>query len=396
MKILHKSKRVAQPHPQVADLITNLLNTPKDDLPDIISQITAWKWPRSDLNAWINVLNKFDAILQEIINEYNIDILQLIPFTSCTKNILSEILRFERLLLENSTNRKMFNSYDRLNSLLFTSDLDVLVLTLHLLLRPSQQYSAQPTVTHTLNISTSRLRSLSKRWPNLREYGVGLVELVSAKGCKDVDALPDEAREIHYSFYRTDSAGKEKEREKKDDAEDVFGASSSSSVFARRSTSAPQLAVAAAPITSTSTGAVTIHIDQQTLSSKPPMSLLADTVEAYTIPEDEKFELLCRIRAASVLAKSSDKDKEKEDKEKLAVREKLVIVRLLAIAIFGHTHSEAQAMGSLFLYEPDLIAHVAELLQIDHTSGARAPGENVSNPGAGSGGRGLWFSVSIV
>lgn len=47
-----------------------------------------------------------------IIQEYNVEKLQLTPFTPESKELLSEILRFERLLLENSTNRKTFSSYD--------------------------------------------------------------------------------------------------------------------------------------------------------------------------------------------------------------------------------------------------------------------------------------------
>ena len=98
--------------PQVAELIDKLLNTPNDDLHEVLSQIDSWKWPRSDLNAWIKVLNKFDAILEEAIRDYDIDNLQVNVFTPLTKKTVCEILRFERLLLENSTNRKTFNSYD--------------------------------------------------------------------------------------------------------------------------------------------------------------------------------------------------------------------------------------------------------------------------------------------
>jgi len=47
-----------------------------------------------------------------IVREYNVEKLQLNPFSAETKELLSEILRFERLLLENSTNRKTFSSYD--------------------------------------------------------------------------------------------------------------------------------------------------------------------------------------------------------------------------------------------------------------------------------------------
>lgn len=78
----------------------------------MLSEIETWKWPRSDLNAWIKVLNKFDAILEEVIRDYEVDKLQVNVFTPATKATLCEILRFERLLLENSTNRKMFHSYD--------------------------------------------------------------------------------------------------------------------------------------------------------------------------------------------------------------------------------------------------------------------------------------------
>ncbi|KAJ7462340.1 hypothetical protein B0H11DRAFT_2175426 [Mycena galericulata] len=336
MKILHKSKRAVAPPSQVADLIARLLSTPNDDLSQVLSEIQYWKWPRSDLNAWIKVLNKFDAILEEIIRDYEVDKLQVNVFTPATKGTLCEILRFERLLLENSTNRKMFHSYDRLNSLLFTPDLDVLILALNLLLRPSQQYSAQPSVSHALNISTPRLQSLAKRWPHLREYGVSLVDLASPQGSEAVNALPAEAREVHFSFYRTDESGRNDADNKMDtDAE------------------LPQSSPRKAP-TNTASSAVSIHIDNTTLQTRSDVDILADIIDKYSVPEAEKFELMCRTRAAIVLKHGNE-----------AEREKLVVVRLLAIAIFGHTHPETQATSSLFLYEPDLINHVAELLQID-------------------------------
>ncbi|KAG5220012.1 E3 ubiquitin-protein ligase [Salix suchowensis] len=101
-------------------------------------------------------------------------------------------------------------------------------------------------------------------------------------------------------------------------------------------------------------GPTVVQIDEQTVESKPVMHILKEAVEAYSIPEKEKFELMCRIRAAKALVKGNSVE-----------REKYVTVRLLAIAIFGHTHPEAQAVSSLFLYEPDVVNHVAELLQVD-------------------------------
>ncbi|KAL6310318.1 hypothetical protein BKA93DRAFT_924556 [Sparassis latifolia] len=350
MKIIHKSKRAVPPLPQVADLINKLLETPEDDLNEVLGQIDTWKWPRSDLNAWTKVLNKFDAILEEVIRDYDIDNLQVTVLTPQTKKTVCEILRFERLLLENSTNRKTFNSYDRLNSLMFTSDLDVLILALNLLLRPAQQYSAQPAVLHALSISTPRLISLAKRWPNLREYDINLIDLVGNKGRLQIEALPDEAREVSFTFYRQHSSGvhsgKEKERASDVDVFDSVTQTLSRKPGAPSSSGAPALAV--------SSGAVNVHIDCKTIESREPMDVLADTVEAYSIPSSEKFELLSRIRAARALTKTYANE-----------RDKLVTVRLLSTAIFGHTHTELQAQSSLLLYEPDLITHVGELLQLD-------------------------------
>ncbi|KAI0829944.1 hypothetical protein BC628DRAFT_1314795 [Trametes gibbosa] len=351
MRILHKSKRAVAPLPQVVELIDKLAETPNEDLPQVLSQIDSWKWPRSDLNAWIKVLNKFDEILEESIRDYDIDNLQVNVFTPLTKKTICEILRFERLLLENSTNRKTFNSYDRLNSLMFSSDLDVLTLALNLLLRPAQQYSSQPAVSHALSISTPRLTALAKRWPNLRDYDINLVDLVSEKGKAQIEALPTEAREVNFVFYRQApspaAAGKDKEKEKASEG-DVFDSVTQTPVRKLSAT------VAGASGASTSSGAVTIHIDSKTIGSKPAMDILADSVEAHEVPNCEKFELLMRIRGAQAMTS-----------EYAADREKLVVIRLLSTAIFGHTHSDSQAQSSLFLYEPDLIAHIAELLQLD-------------------------------
>lgn len=94
------------------ELIAKLQNTPTDELAVALGEITVWKWQRSDLNAWVKALNKFDAILEDVIRDCHIDELQIRPFTPAQRSLLCEILRFERLLLENSTNRKMYNSYD--------------------------------------------------------------------------------------------------------------------------------------------------------------------------------------------------------------------------------------------------------------------------------------------
>jgi len=221
----------------------------------------------------------------------------------------------------------------RLNSLLSAADLDIVILALHVLLRPSQQYSSQHSVSHALSISTTRLQSLAKRWPHLREHGIGLLELTTDRN-EDVEGVPVEAKEVNFIFYRTDSSSGEKKTE--------YAAETSSSSPLKPTTPAQ------------SSNSVQIRLDEETVNAQPVTNVLADTIQTYSIPESEHFELLCRIRAAVSLSPG-----------KKSEREKLLITRLLAIAIYGHTHMESQATSALFLYEPDLIAHIAELLHAD-------------------------------
>ncbi|EJD02952.1 uncharacterized protein FOMMEDRAFT_107991 [Fomitiporia mediterranea MF3/22] len=335
MKISHKPKKFLAPHPQVAALIADILATPTNGLSELLAPIDAWKWPRSDLNAWIKVLNKFDAVLEDVIREYDIDGLQVKPFTRETKEIICEVLKFERLLLENSTNRKMFNSYDRLNSLLFSSDLDVLVATLLLLLRPSQQYSSQPALSHSLHISTSRLESLAKTSPMLREHAIEMIDLVSTKGGKRLRDLPQEASEVNFTFYSRDASSSEKPKESED-----------SGIF--ESSSRPQPAAQ-------SSAPHTVHLGPLAQSSRSAIEIFADAVKSHQVPDSERYELLCRVRFAQALGAGREE-----------IRQKLVIARLLAIAVYAHTHSETQAQSSLFLYDTDLVNRIAELLQQDH------------------------------
>jgi len=190
-------------------------------------------------------------------------------------------------------------------------------------------------VSHALSISTIRLQSLAKRWPHLHEHGIGLVDLAGGNSGEKLEGVLPEAREVNFSFYRTDSTTVESEK-KVEDASD--------------STASPRKPQTAAP----SSSAVHVHLDEYTITAQPAMNVLADATQTYSVPDSETFELLCRIRSAASLTEGRKFE-----------REKLVVVRLLAIAIYGHTHSESQATSALFLYEPDLIAHIAELLRVD-------------------------------
>ena len=58
------------------------------------------------------VLDRFDDVLADIIQSYDLAKLQTNDFTPKTKDLLLGILRVTRLLLENCTSRKLYASYD--------------------------------------------------------------------------------------------------------------------------------------------------------------------------------------------------------------------------------------------------------------------------------------------
>lgn len=54
-----------------------------------------------------------DAILEQVVNDYDmVDKLQIRHFEPDTKELLLEIVRFQRLLLDSCVNKRTFSSYD--------------------------------------------------------------------------------------------------------------------------------------------------------------------------------------------------------------------------------------------------------------------------------------------
>lgn len=64
------------------------------------------------MHHWVPVLDKFDAIYEAKISQYNVDTVQSQDFTEEDKQSLLEILRVEKLVMDNATSRKIFASYD--------------------------------------------------------------------------------------------------------------------------------------------------------------------------------------------------------------------------------------------------------------------------------------------
>lgn len=105
--------------PDVDALIKRITDAPDQDLVAVLHPVQIWKFARGDMHAWVPVTKRFIEILTRMRDSYSFGAgsskpskLQLNDFTPKDKELIREILRFIRLLMENCTNRKLFDGYE--------------------------------------------------------------------------------------------------------------------------------------------------------------------------------------------------------------------------------------------------------------------------------------------
>ncbi|KAF9195150.1 hypothetical protein BGZ51_004577 [Haplosporangium sp. Z 767] len=354
-------KKLAVPPLPIRTLIKTLRECPQAEIAAHIEATPQWPWPRGDLFHWVSVLNRFDEILENICKGYDMKKPQPKEFSHNDRRLVLAILAFSRLLLENCTNRNLYASYEQLNDLLHTRDLDVLESSLRLLLRPAQRHSAQQRSARSIfTVSQDRLLALAHSWGS-RDYGLDLQQLAD-----DNAVIPERLRMLNFQFYRTISLSKPSS---KDDPHSTSTPSASSSTTVPPSSGKQRRASGSGASTSqhstslsgniTTTfssvneGVVVIQTSDLHQLGGSDYEILNHLVQEYQVPEEHQFQLLSRIRVATGISNPSR-------------RQQLLIIRLLAIAVMGHVLSEAVIVEKFFAFEPEIIQSLADLIHPDH------------------------------
>ncbi|GAA6015032.1 hypothetical protein JCM10207_008710 [Rhodosporidiobolus poonsookiae] len=378
-RLKRSPKKGGSANPHIANFIRQLQDVPQDELPQLLKPVVAqgWQWPRTDLQHWVHPLNRFDEILEAVIRDYDLsDTLhcQTNDFTPRTKELVLSVLAFQKVLLENSTNRKIFAGFDRLNDLLHTTDIDVLLATLRLALRPAQQYSSLNSSLSSIPFSEKRLLSLAQPW-GTREHDLDMRH-VAADGPLEV---PLELQEPEWQFYRkaetkegaaSEGADAEKKDKGKEGEMEVEQPQPSTSAGlstpgpTRRTSFAAHLQTpgpstpgpAAAASTKPQEGLTTIHLPNFRTTEKSTIDILLDLIQTHQVPEADRLDLLQKIRIGKALNALN-----------AAERQQLLVVRLFALAVFAHAQTEGSAQVKIFLYEPELIPQLAELVHPERT-----------------------------
>lgn len=289
-----------------------------------------------------------------------------------------------------------------------TTDTDVLLANLRLILRSAQQWSAQhQDMNSGFGISHSRLLDLLQSWSSIggaKTSSLSLVQLVQHAvpllPLDDSQVLPlpastsigCSAPEVSFQFYRKaepkpltalpaePSSHKSAPIDEKGKGKEVTSAAASSASGPNPSHTTAALNVTPTPKSRVkdrmsgvhafptagssviSEGLATIHISPAVIEAGDrPQGLLGDLIEEYALPIDCRFKLFHRIRIAMAVRSPTE------------IR-RMAVVRLLALAIYTHTTDETTAASKLFIYEPGLIAQLSELINLD-TGDARIAGE---------------------
>jgi E3 ubiquitin-protein ligase HUWE1 len=211
----------------LSDFIKTTTTIPLPELQDHLSTFPRlWPFPRGDLYHWIPALNRFDDILSQLIEEYELQKPQVRKFGAVLleraheahhggkapendrlsiggdgdRELVENVLKFTMVLHQNCGNRSLYASSDRLGSLLNTTSLSLLKVTLKLGHLLARRYHS----------SKQRMASVGSSSLLAAHYNINLdwVRRLAAPFAKPSPALPStKGKEKAGRPHRASSAG---------------------------------------------------------------------------------------------------------------------------------------------------------------------------------------------
>ncbi|KAJ2769355.1 E3 ubiquitin-protein ligase tom1, partial [Coemansia nantahalensis] len=386
IKKLHH-KRLNFPPQETQQLREQLEGAPVKDIHAVLEAHQEWTFVRGDMYHWIPVLNRFDEILMDICQEYELSSLQRADFDGSTQRTVVCVLHFSRLLLENCINRNLYSSVDRLDCLLNTSDPEVLESTLRLLLRTSQRLSYQRDLKAHQTVMSSRLTALADPWHAKRDMGPPPEQAsaeAAASHTNEFKLLAQDATTgllakhggvVRYQYFRTAEDVRALEAEQGGTGAEEAGAPSdahkktaggvhrtpSKKGRAHPQTANPRAATAAgaAAAAAVAEGLVSISAPISSLGVNQAASIgeqmrqaLGALVEQFRVPAAHQFELRHRILVALAFARGDSE-----------LRQRLLRSRIYAVAVLSQLMSEPEFRNMLQSREPNFTADIIEVLQ---------------------------------
>ena len=411
-----------------------------------------WPFPRGDLYHWIPLLNRFDNIFDQFSQEYGLRAgVQQKPFQRILvargvaqetkspiveptsqaeldemripadgdRELIDTCLSFSRELLQFCGNRSLYNSSDRINDLLNTTDLSLLSTALRLAVRLAQRYHASrtrgPTASHHLNsallashyninlekvqklanpfvkpvsaldlgsTSSTTLTSNTKSKETARDVSTNATPLIPSSDLlslarhepsfangTDSEAAEQEERNsawqqwgnVSFKYYQPPSAPKDDQPIRPTPSRRTSAVSRPSRLSNADEPTEMSTATQATKAEEQASGGMrTIDIPASKVSSSSVTDIMKDSL--HNVPGDKQYDLLTKVRVAHALSTSAES------------RRMVLAIRLLAITNLSYIYPDSVLQEKLLQQdseEPRRLQLAYQLAELVHSQGIK-------------------------
>lgn len=270
-----------------------------------------WSRPRGDLCAWVPLLNRFDDMLEEMVQKYglSVPVPPPMPIEPADEKLLISILRFSAFLLQKCSNRGAYASADRVSNLIKCTSPFVLEAALRVCVELAQRFAqsrlGRPNVT---TIDPEMIFKMVRLIPDIKESSIK--EEAGITTCTDLRDYIESPKgkypsSLDFQFYVTKKLH---------------------------------------------SGMQTYHLDESELSE----SSLTDLHQAIhkNVPEDVYFDALYRMWGAKSIAMGPSG---------VELRQTLTKIQLLALGFASCSLSEETLEARIMDQRPNLVKQVGGL-----------------------------------
>ncbi|XP_071495531.1 E3 ubiquitin-protein ligase HUWE1-like [Diadema antillarum] len=286
--------------------------------PDLLAElqgIKSWNYGKCELYHWVDVLDRFDGILEEGCAASPDQLWRLScdhPQNVRLKESVHSVLTFTALLIEHSFSRHLYSSVEHLTTLLASSDMNTVLAVLNLVYVFSKRSNFLIKLAAEKRQELfSRLTYLAESWGG-KENGFGLAEC-----CKNAakQGIPPSATTLHFEFY-SENTSEEKVSVKKHAVQAV----------------------------------TVLHLENVDRLSHDPVDVMEDLLSQHSVPKDKQMLLFTHIRLAHCFSNHQK-------------RLQCVQARLQALSVLVYS-SAIQEISSSLLYS-GLIEELVDVLQLE-------------------------------
>ncbi|CCH43971.1 E3 ubiquitin-protein ligase [Wickerhamomyces ciferrii] len=124
-------------------IIKSIKDASNDELPKVLRANLTWDTSKGTLLTWIDILNKFDSILESVVNKYKLgeEQAKLVVMDNKDTELVVSILDFTYMLLDNSSHKSAYSSSHRLYDLLQSPTIPVIKAVLRCFVILGKKYS---------------------------------------------------------------------------------------------------------------------------------------------------------------------------------------------------------------------------------------------------------------